>query len=156
MLTTPGLNNKAAKKEAPCLPQDPVQAVHTIMRLSRKIIDVVERESQSLAMDDMIGFGALQDYKHALSLEYQQICGEFHTRLEEFRRVDPALMNQMDKLQHEIGERSRHNNKIIQKIRERATKKTQTTLYEAQEIAQNTHIVFPPKNTANQQESKGA
>ena len=149
MLTQPIMNkaanedNKFGITKQAYLPTDPIQAVHTIIRLSRKIIDVAQREGQALAMDDMIGFSAVQDEKEQLSIEYERASTEFHTRLEEFRGVDKALIAQMDKLQREIGEHAEQNNKMIARIVENATHKTQTTLYEAQQIAQNQHVVFP-------------
>lgn len=136
-------SNALAAVKNPYLETNAVQAVHTLMRLSRKIIDVASRESQSIAMDDMIGFHALQDEKEKLSFEYQQACGEFHKRLSDFRRVDPALISQLEKLQEEIGSLSRANNEAIKRIGEAAGKRTEATLLEAQELAQNVHIRYP-------------
>lgn len=128
------------------LPKEPVQAVHTIAQLATKLIAMADEETQVLVKDDWLGLSALQDNKEALAQNYAMACAEFHNRIEEFRSIDTKLINKLDALQRELGEKTQNNNILIEQMHHKALGSTHKTLLAAQEIAQNVHIRWPEKS----------
>lgn len=126
------------------LPADPVIAVHKMIKFSKALVEMAERESQALVQNDMLTFAILQDEKEKLGAQYTAASEEFRQRLEAFRRVDRALLMRLEQLQRALGEKSHANNMIVEQIRKRSETNTQQTLLQAQEIAQRYHISMPP------------
>lgn len=121
---------------ASALPDDRSQALRILIRLSEQLVQLADRETQALVQDDIRSFAILQDEKEKVSTQYERAAGEFHVRLEEFRGSDPALLNRLEKLQEELGEKTKSNTKIVERMFRHSQQKVHNNLISVQELAQ--------------------
>ena len=119
-------------------------ALRELVRLSKKLVDFADQETQSLIKGDHLGFAMTQQEKESLAVQYTKASEEFRDRLEDFRTADKGILMQLDKLQTELKEKTENNNMLIDQIKTRATANTQSTLFTAQEMGQRVH--FPEKD----------
>ena len=125
------------------LPADAQMAIQQLIKLSRNLTQLAESETQLLVQNDMLGFAMLQQEKEVVVNRYVKASDEFQSRLNEFRRIDPGLLDQLENIQKDLGERSQSNNVIIQRMNKKSQEKTVTSLIAAQEIAQKLCVKFP-------------
>ncbi len=130
------------------LPEDSTQAINTLIRLTKSLCLMADREASAIAHDDMMALAILQDEKTGLAEQYIQACEEFRDRIEEFRGVDKALIGRLEKLQNELGERAHTNNASAEQLYNNAKARTQSSLLAAQEIGQTVHVKYPEKQEA--------
>lgn len=130
------------------LPEDATQAINTLIRLTKSLCLMADREASAIAHDDMMALAILQDEKTKLAEQYMRACEEFRNRIEEFRGVDAALIGRLEKLQKELGERAHSNNESAGQLYNNAKARTQSSLLAAQEIGQSVHVRYPEKQKA--------
>ena len=118
------------------LPEGKTQALKILIRLSEKIMNLSEQETQALIQDDVAAFALLQSEKSNLATQYAKASEEFRMRFEEFRSADPGLLDRLEGLQKEMGEKLRSNNEIVSQMFSRSKKKTNESLLTVQELAQ--------------------
>lgn len=118
------------------LPEDRSQALKVMIRFSEKLLDISEQETQALVQDDMRKFSMLQDQKTALSREHTKASSEFRRRIMDFRAADPGLLDRLEKLQQELGDKIRSNNEIVTRVFTQHRKNSQESLIAAQELGQ--------------------
>ena len=137
-------NNQAIAQEASAgiLAREKTQAVQQLIKLTRNLADLAERETQALAQNDMISFAILQDEKALIAEHYAAASQEFRNRLPEFRGMNPALLDRLEALQHRLGEAARQNNETVKRIYENSKENTQSTLISAQELGQEKPMRF--------------
>ena len=155
------LNNKVKSNElsailssqakAGVLSSEKTQAVQQLIKLTRNLADLAERESQALAQNDILSFAILQDEKALIADHYAAAASEFRARLPEFRGMNPALLDKLEALQHRLGDAAQQNNKTVSRIYQTAKENTQNTLLSAQELGQEHQITF-----ANDEEIEAA
>lgn len=121
---------------AAALPDDRSQALRILIRLSEQLVQLADRETQVLVQDDIRSFAILQDEKDKISTQYANAAGEFHKRLEEFRGADPGLLHRLEELQNELGEKTKSNTKIVERIFRHSQQKVHNNLISVQELAQ--------------------
>jgi hypothetical protein len=129
-------NNKAPHREDDILPLDTGMAVRTLTKISEQICMLAEKETQALVRSDLVLFAMLQQEKEILSRRYAQASAEFRARLPEFKGADRALLERLEGLQKQIGEKTRANSEMTGRMHKRAAQNTQKTLVTAQELAQ--------------------
>ena len=134
---------------APLLPADPVIATHKMIKFSKELLDLAERESQALVQNDMLTFAILQDEKEKISAQYMAASAEFRRRLDSFRAVEKGLMMRLEQLQRTLSEKSHSNNIIVENIRRRSERNTHQTLLAAQEMGQTRRIYFGGDSNAS-------
>ena len=139
---TKDISIQPAIREQQLLPPNKEQAIKVMMNITENLINFSERESQVLAQNDMMTLAVMQDEKTLITQRYVQLAQEFRNRLEEFRGVNPALLDKLEALQNTLSENSRHNNKILDQIQARAKKNTQNVLFSAQQLAQSYPVKF--------------
>lgn len=128
-------------------------AIQILIRISRSLLSLAERETQALLQNDMMTFVILQDEKEILASRYAKASEEFRNRLEEFRSVDPALIKTLENLQIEIGDKTRRNNELVDRLgKRRARQNTQKTLLTVQELGQIKPLNFPASQLQQQQQ----
>ncbi|MBL4805564.1 MAG: hypothetical protein JKY71_11965 [Alphaproteobacteria bacterium] len=130
------------------LPEDATQATNSLIRLTKSLCLMADREASAIAHDDMMALAILQDEKAKLAGQYMQACEEFRDRIEEFRSVDTALIGRLEKLQKELGERAHSNNESAEQLYNNAKTRTQSSLLAAQEIGQSVHVRYPEAQEA--------
>jgi len=132
----------AADATAGVLAREKTQAVQQLIKLTRNLADLAERESQALAQNDMVSFAILQDEKALIAEHYAAASNEFRARLPEFRGMNPALLDRLESLQVRLGEAARENNETVKRIYSQSKENTQNTLISAQELGQNKPMRF--------------
>lgn len=125
------------------LANEKTQAVQQLIKITQKLTDIAEGETQALAQNDMLSFAILQDEKTLVAEHYTAASNEFRKRLPEFRGMNPALLDRLEKLQHRLGEAAKLNNDTVQRIYQQSKKNTQNTLISAQELGQTKPMRFP-------------
>lgn len=101
----------------PVLPQDPTTAVKQITKLIEQFIDLMDREAMAMAKRDAISFAALQDDKNRLSDTYEKASAEFGERLPQFRSVDGALIDRLNKLQEDLKIKVLDSTKTMERMK---------------------------------------
>jgi len=139
---TQPFHNSALMNGTNLLPEDPVQAIQTIIKVTQSLIAYSERENQHLARNDMMGFAILQDEKSIMADRYVRVSREFRNRIEEFRGLDKAYLDKLEGQQKILADNSRTNNALIGRIKNKAEQKTQSTLLSAQELGQSKPVRF--------------
>lgn len=134
------------------LGQDVNSALRELVRLSKRLIEFADQETQCLMKNDHINFAFTQRDKDSLAQRYAKASEEFRTRLEEFRVADKGLLMQLDRLQSELRNKTHDNNVMIEQIKKRSAANTQSTLFTVQEMGQRAH--FPGHDASHGQESK--
>ncbi len=142
--TENGENSKAIAQDAPAgiLAREKTQAVQQLIKLTRNLADLAERETQALAQNDIISFAILQDEKALIAEHYAAASNEFRARLPEFRGMNPALLDRLETLQNRLGEAARQNNETVQRLYDQSKENTQSTLISAQELGQSKPLKF--------------
>lgn len=148
-MNTPAIEAEAA---AGVLAREKTQAVQQLIKLTRNLADLAERESQALAQNDMISFAILQDEKALIAEHYAAASNEFRNRLPEFRGMNPALLDRLESLQVRLGEAARQNNEAVKRLYDQSKDNTQNTLISAQELGQSKPMRFA--NDLDEQESE--
>ncbi|MCB1651086.1 MAG: hypothetical protein KDI46_03450 [Alphaproteobacteria bacterium] len=130
--------SQAIKQESstPILPGDQTRALNTLIKATRDLVDLADKEAQALAVNDMMAFNILQEEKTFLVKRYEKLAGEFRGRLEEFRGVDRGLLDRLENLQNLLGEKTLNNNIAVSNVYDNAKNKTQSSLISAQEMGQ--------------------
>ncbi len=134
------------------LADDVPTALRKLITLTRGLIDFAQEEERALTLGDMIQLSAIQDSKEKMTFQYAQASAEFRSRLEEFRGADRALLNQLEKSQNDLNEKTQSNNILIEQLHQRALANTQATLVNAQELGQPVRF----KNGHQQEQQEGA
>ncbi len=134
-------SSKTAVK-ANILPADKSGALNTLIRITKNLNALADREAMALAQNDLLSFSILQDEKEIVAQQYSRASGEFRINLNNYRGADVGLLDRLESLQKELGEKTKANNDTVAKIYERSKTKTQNALLAAQEIGQNHHIVL--------------
>lgn len=120
-------------------------AMQDLIKISQRLLRITDDETQKLVSGDVLGFALLQDEKEKMTKRYAMASREFRTRLHEFRQVDQATLEQLNKLQVQLSEKTRSNNVIIERMKLKSRENTQKTLITAQELAQQKIIQFKEK-----------
>ncbi len=144
---------KAAQQDG-VLGKDVNLALRELVRLSKKLIEFADQETQALLVNDHITFAFTQKDKESLSGRYAKASEEFRSRLDEFRHADKGILMQLDGLQRTLKEKTANNNDMIAQIKKRASANTQSTLFAAQELGQR--VQFAEKTTAQNNEQRRA
>jgi hypothetical protein len=101
-----------------------VIAVQRLIQITQSLVTIAEKETQSLLLSDMLAFSILQYEKEKLAERYVAASEEFRSRIEEFRALDRALLNKLERLQKDLGEKTRANNEMMERMHDIAKKKT--------------------------------
>lgn len=145
---------KTANNKDEILGKDVNLALRELVRLSKKLIEFADQETQALLTNDHITFAFTQKDKESLSGRYAKASEEFRSRLDEFRHADKGILMQLDGLQRTLKEKTANNNDMIEQIKKRASANTQSTLFAAQELGQR--VQFAAETTAKTTEQKRA
>lgn len=145
---------------APILSGDRSVALNRLIKLTQNLSNLADREAQALAQNDMLGFAILQDEKTLITEQYVSACEEFRSNINLYRGVDKSLLDRLDRLQKDLGEKTKANNDTVSNIYDRAQNRTQSSLLAAQEIGQNKHVQFeqrePEVGQRIKKQAKGA
>ncbi len=130
------------------LPQDTSRALNMLIRLTNNLSNLADREAQALAQGDMVTFAILQDEKALVTEQYMSASEEFRSNVNTYRGAEKSLLDRLENLQKELGEKTKSNNDTVQSIYERAQSRTQSSLLTAQEFGQDQRIRFATQDTA--------
>ena len=128
------MNNKETKKQL--LPKNVNAALRELVRLSKNLVELADRETQALVTNDHMSFAFIGQDKESLTQRYMLASEEFRSRLEEFRNADKSILAQLNKYQAELKEKTESNNLLIGQIKDRAAANSKSTLFTVQELGQ--------------------
>lgn len=111
-------------------------AMQDMIKISQRLVSIAEQETQKLVQNDVLGFAYLQDEKDKFAKQYVQASKEFRMRISEFRGVDQGLLTRLNDLQTSLATKTRENNVIVERMKDKARANTQNTLFTTQELAQ--------------------
>ncbi len=81
------------------LPEEAEQALKKMIAVTRDMKNIVKGESDALAANDGDALRTAIDQKADLAFMYGDASREFSKRLEEFRAMPPALLDELDREQ---------------------------------------------------------
>jgi len=136
------------------LPAERIPALQAMIKATKSLVDLAEREAQVLAQNDMMTFHILQEEKAFLAKRYEKLSGEFRARVEEFRGSDRGLLDRLEAMQNLLGEKAKANNETVFGIYGAAQKKTASSLLTAQELGQRSPVHI--ENVENQTQVNGS
>lgn len=102
--------------ETKLLPQDPRQAVETMLKVTEELVARIDIETNALATNDGTAFTMNEDNKEIVIDVYEKTAKEFHDRLPEFTRVDKDLIAKLDNAQQALKKSTTSNLKLIEKL----------------------------------------
>lgn len=104
------------------LPDDPAQAIGDMIALTEKLTGLMEEENRALISSDSIAFLAALGSKEKTAARYQAAAQEFQARLEDFRGIDPALLDRLEATQNRLGQITRENTAYMKPLNDREGK----------------------------------
>lgn len=130
-------------------------AMQDMIKISQRLVSIAEQETQKLVQNDVLGFAFLQDEKDKFAKQYVQASKEFRMRINEFRGVDQGLLGRLNELQKSLALKTKENNIIVERMKEKARANTQKTLFTTQELAQDKIIRLQAKTPEMARNSQG-
>lgn len=100
------------------LSKDPRQAVEEMIKITEEVAARIEIESNAVGTSDATTFMTNEPNKEYVANMYEQAAGEFRARLAEFRQVDKALLNKLQEAQDSLGQSTKNNLALLEKIQE--------------------------------------
>lgn len=114
------------------------QTLHQLMRATQDLIDLAKRENRALKRNDMSVFSTLQNEKEYASNRYLELSKTFRSRIDDFRGIDAKLLDCLEALQKTLSQQTKDNNIMVKDLRKAAQPRTESTLFNVQEMGQNT------------------
>lgn len=91
------------------LPADPVAAIQMLMDITLEMKQVMEDEARAIALRNEVGMLDAETQKAKILPRYQQAAQEFRARMEEFRKISPSLLDQLQDTQDSLGAVTKDN-----------------------------------------------
>ena len=98
------------------LPEEPRQAVETMLKLTEELVARIEIETNAVAANDGTTFTVNEESKETVIDLYQQAANEFHQRLNEFQGVDKGLIAKLETAQNSLGQTTKNNLALLKKL----------------------------------------
>lgn len=136
--------------QTPAPAQDASISLNALIRLTQNLSNLADREAQALAQNDMLAFAILQDEKTLVAEQYMNASEEFRSNINMYRGAEPGLLDRLERLQRDLGEKTRTNNDTVQNIYGQAQARTQSSLLAAQEFGQDQRVRFDAKKAVNE------
>lgn len=95
------------------LPDDPVQAIEKLIRITRELSDILESEAQAIALRDEVRMLDTSARKDKILPQYESAAREFKARVEEFGGVDSTLLDQLEAEQDHLAAVTRGNQQLL-------------------------------------------
>lgn len=137
------------------LPEGAAPAIKALSDVTKELIHMTDRETQALAVSDMLGFAVLQNEKDMLADKYEQFYNQFARRIEEFRGTDNATLDKLNALQIELNQKSRMNGNTVEQISARAKAKTKDKTFTMAEAAKRVPLNWDVQRIAQESASQG-
>ena len=100
------------------LSDDPRQAVEEMITITEELVARMEIETNAVATNDGTTFTMNEGNKEHVADIYEKAANEFHARLNEFRQVDKNLIAKLDTAQQSLGQSTKNNLKLLDKLQE--------------------------------------
>lgn len=143
------------KNNAASPTEDVSVTLNKLIRLTQNLSHLADREAKALAQNDMLSFAILQDEKTLVAEQYISASEDFRLNINTYRGAERDLLDRLEKLQQELGEKTSHNNTTVNHIYNRAQARTQSSLLAAQELGQDQRIRYPhPSQAVNENTQK--
>lgn len=101
------------------LSKDPRQAVEEMVTITEELVARIEIETSAVAGNDGTTFTMNEMNKEHVADLYGKAAQEFHTRINEFKKVDKALIEKLDAAQKSLGQSTKNNLKLLEKLQDK-------------------------------------
>lgn len=91
------------------LPEDPHEAVSVMMEITRRMLSAMQGEASAINRQSEAAMLDVEMFKEKLLPMYQMAAEEFANRIDDFRTVNPSLLNDLQTVQDELGKAAREN-----------------------------------------------
>ncbi len=98
------------------LADNPEEAVREIIALTEKLTALMEEEKRAIISSDSIAFMAALGSKEKNAQRYQSAANQFSARMEEFRSVNPTLLQKLEEAQNALGTITRENTSYMKPL----------------------------------------
>jgi len=100
------------------LSDDPRQAVEEMITITEELVARMEIESHAVSTNDGTAFTMNEDNKEHVADIYEKAAAEFHRRINHFKKVDKALIEQLNAAQASLKQTTDNNLKLLEKFQE--------------------------------------
>ncbi len=101
------------------LSKDPRQAIEEMITITEELVARVEIETSAVATNDGTTFTMNEMNKEHVADLYAKAAQEFHERIDEFRKVDKALIAKLEAAQKSLGQSTKNNLKLLEKLQDK-------------------------------------
>ena len=98
------------------LSDEPRQAVEEMITVTEELIARIEIESNAIATNDGTAFTMNEENKEHVANIYEKASAEFHKRINQFKKVDKALIEQLNAAQESLKQTTNNNLKLLEKF----------------------------------------
>ncbi len=91
------------------LPEDPAEAVSVMTEITRRMLIAMKGEASAINQQSEAAMLDVEMLKEKLLPMYQMAAEEFADRIEDFRDVNPSLLNDLQAVQEELSNVAREN-----------------------------------------------
>ncbi len=105
------------------LNDDPRQAVEEMIVITEELVARIEIESHAVSTNDGTTFSTNEENKEHVANIYEKAANEFHARIDEFDSVDKALIEKLATAQKSLGQTTKNNLKLLDKLQDKTEEK---------------------------------
>lgn len=99
------------------LPNDPNEALQTLIKLTKDCVEILESEDDAMTRNDGVAFSVTEQNKTASFDHYAKACQEFMARAEEItNQVQTSLLDDLSRLQETLKKQAEQNNVRLKAI----------------------------------------
>lgn len=101
------------------LSKDPRRAVEEMTTITEELVARMEIETNAVATNDGTTFTTNEMNKEHVADLYTQAAGEFRKRIYDFEDVDKTLLAKLEKAQASLGQSTKNNLKLLDKLQQK-------------------------------------
>lgn len=91
------------------LPADTTEALELMIEITKRMLIAMQEEARAIKIQNEVAMQDVEVLKEKILPYYQKAAEEFKQRAEEFKSAGPALLDQLQAVQTELGAVTREN-----------------------------------------------
>ena len=104
------------KENKKILSEEPRQAIEEMITITDELVARMEIETHALATNDGTTFTTNEENKEHVAGLYEKAAEEFHKRVNEFKKMDKGLIEQLNLAQDSLKQTTTNNLKLLEKL----------------------------------------
>ena len=110
--------------------------IEELAHLSEELLNIVHEEAKCLEQNDINRFTRIQNDKKHVTERYLHASKAFQDQAPHMNNVDRTALQNLENLQATLNQKTVKNNSLLRHITQKTTANTGSTLFSAQEFAQ--------------------